>query len=33
LGIADDLLGHVVRQRVVRFILDGDARHSDTPLL
>jgi hypothetical protein len=31
LGIADDLLRHIVRQRIVRFILDGDARHRDTP--
>jgi hypothetical protein len=29
--IAEDVLRHVVRQRVVRFILDGDARHRDTP--
>src|SRR5215510_3008149 len=32
LGIADDLLRHVVRQRVVRLILDGDTRHGNTPL-
>jgi len=31
LGIADDLLGHGVRQRVVRLIVDGDARHGDAP--
>src|SRR6266567_1850031 len=32
LRIADDLLYHVVRQQVVRFILDGDTRHRDAPL-
>ena len=32
LGIADDLLRHVVRQRVVRLIMDGDTRHGNTPL-
>jgi hypothetical protein len=32
LGIADDLLGHGVRQRIVRFIMDGDTRHGDAPL-
>jgi hypothetical protein len=32
LRIADDLLGHVVRQRVVCLILDGDTRHGNTPL-
>src|SRR4030095_9501734 len=31
LGIADDLLRHVVRQQVVRFILDGDTCHRDAP--
>src|SRR5262245_25623664 len=32
LGITDDLLRHVIRQRVVRFVVDGDARHSQAPL-
>jgi hypothetical protein len=32
LGITDDLLRHVVRQRIVRFIVDGDTRHRDAPL-
>src|SRR6516162_267579 len=32
LGIAQDVLHHVVRQRIVCFIMDGDARHRDTPL-
>src|SRR6266571_54783 len=32
LGIAEDVLHHVVRQQVVRFIVDGDARHRDAPL-
>jgi hypothetical protein len=31
-GIADDLLRHVVSQRVVRLIVDGDASHGDAPL-
>jgi len=31
LRIADDLLRHVVSQPIVRFILDGDARHRDAP--
>src|SRR5438093_12155306 len=31
LRIADDVLHHVVRQRIVRFIVDGDARHRDAP--
>src|SRR5215813_454640 len=32
LGIADDLLRHVVRQRVVRLIMNGDTRHGNAPL-
>ena len=32
LSIADDVLHHVVRQRVIRFILDGDTRHGNAPL-
>jgi hypothetical protein len=32
LSVADDLLGHIVRQRIVRFIVDGDTRHGDAPL-
>jgi hypothetical protein len=32
LGIADDVLHYVVRQRIVRFITDGDTRHRDVPL-
>src|SRR5215510_15331215 len=32
LRITDDLLGHVVRQRVVRLIMDRDTRHDDAPL-
>src|SRR5262249_23845663 len=32
LGIADDLLHHVVRQQVVRFVMDGDTRHGNAPL-
>jgi hypothetical protein len=32
LGIPDDLLGYVVRQRVVCLIMNGDARHGDAPL-
>jgi hypothetical protein len=32
LGIADDVVHHVVRQRIVRFIMDGDTRHGDAPL-
>src|SRR5215813_12314855 len=32
LRIADDLLGHVVRQCVVRLILDRDTRHGNAPL-
>src|SRR5262249_47241773 len=32
LGIADNLLGYVVCQRVVRLIMDGDTRHGNAPL-
>src|SRR6266853_2737044 len=32
MGVADDLLGHCLSQRVVRFILDRDARHHEAPL-
>jgi hypothetical protein len=32
LGIADNVLRHVVRQRVVRVILDGNTRHGNAPL-
>ena len=31
LGIAEDVLRHVVRQQVVRFIVDGDTRHGKAP--
>src|SRR5262245_39412828 len=32
LGIADDLVGHCLSQRVVRFVMDGDTRHGNAPL-
>src|SRR5438093_5856137 len=32
LSIPDDVLHHVVRQRIVRFIVDGDTRHGNAPL-